>query len=67
MSWSKSKIIRHTNNTPTKNTLVIDHSIHLKTRVSKPLNLRILVNVVDLEGFLRETPKPPTHNQAEWE
>ena len=67
MSLSKSKSIRHTNSAPNKNTLVTDHSTPLKTKVSKPLNLRILAKEVDPEAFLRETPKPPTHSQAEWE
>ena len=67
MPWSKNKIIRQTNNTPSKSTLAIGHSMPLRSRVNKPLNLKVLANEVDLEGFRRETLNPPTHNQAEWE
>ena len=67
MLWSKSKTTSHTNRLHNKNTLATGHSVPLRIRASKPLNLRILAKEVDPEAFLRETPKPPTHSQAEWE
>ena len=67
MQWSKNKIIKHTNNTLSKSTLAKGHSMPLRSRVNKPLNLKVLANEVDLEEFPRETLNPPTHNQAEWE
>ena len=67
MLWNKSKTTKHTNIVHNKNTMVTDNSTPRKIKVSKPLNLRIRAKEVDPEVFLRETPKPPTHSQAEWE
>ena len=67
MLWSKSRITRHTNKAHNKNTLLIGHSIPLRIRANKPLNLSSLAKEVDPEASRRETPKPPTHSQAEWE
>ena len=67
MQWSRNQIIKHTNNTHSKNTLAKGHNTPLRSRVNKLLNLKALANEVDLEEFLRETLSPPTHNQAERE
>ena len=64
MQWSRNQIIKHTNNTLSKNTLAKGHNMPLRSRVNKPLNLKALANEVDQEVYLRETD-PPT--LAEWE
>ena len=67
MLWNKTKITKVTNRVHNKIILVTDNSTPRKTKISKPLKLRIRDKEVDPEVFLRETPKPPTHSQAEWE
>ena len=67
MLWSKSKTTSHTNRLHNKNTLATGHSVPLRIRANKPLNLSSLAKEVDPEASRRETPKTPTRSQAEWE
>ena len=67
MLWNKTKITKVTNRVHNKIILVTDHNTPRKTKVIKHLNLRIRHKEADPEASHRETPRPPTHSQAEWE
>ena len=67
MLWNKIKIINHTNKLHNKSILATGHSKPLKIRTNKPRNLSSLAKEVDQEEYHRETPRAPTHSQAEWE
>ena len=67
MLLNKIKIINHINKLHNKSILATGHSIPLRIRANKPRNLSSLAKEVDREASRRETPKAPTHNQAEWE
>ena len=67
MLLNKIKITNLTNKLHNKSILATGHSIHLKNRLNKPRNLSSLAREGDQEGSPRETPKAPTHSQAEWE
>ena len=67
MLWNKTKITKVTNRVHNKIILVIDHNTPRKIKVSRHLNLRIRDKEADPEASHRETPRPPTHSQAEWE
>ena len=67
MLWNKSKTTKTINRAHNKSILAIDHNTLRKIKVSKHLNPRIKDKGADPEESHRETPRPPTHSQAEWE
>ena len=67
MLWNKSKTTKTINRAHNKSILAIDHNTLRKIKVSKHLRPKIKDKGADPEESRRETPRPPTHSQAEWE
>ena len=67
MLLNKSRTIKITSKLHNKTILVTDHNTLRKIKVSKHLRPKIKDKGADPEESRRETPRPPTHSQAEWE
>ena len=67
MLLNKSRTIKITSKLHNRTILVTDHNTLRKSMASKHLNPKIKDKGADPEESLRETPRPPTHSQAEWE